>query len=128
MVTTTANRANKNTVSKSVVIPKAICEALNVQDGDKIDWIVEPSGDPETGYLTARIVNTSNQETTVRKLLTGIRMLDKAFEDLLQSYNAEYEYSSTLKQAWENSKKYVAGLEKELSLYRHFMKETNKQC
>jgi len=37
MVTTTANRANKNTVSKSVVIPQTICEALDQQGIYEVD-------------------------------------------------------------------------------------------
>jgi bifunctional DNA-binding transcriptional regulator/antitoxin component of YhaV-PrlF toxin-antitoxin module len=127
MTSTKAQKANGGGVSTSIVVPQSIAETMNITVGDKISWTLENRGDAENPYLVAIICNESNQATTTRKLHTCIRELEHAFDELKESYDFESEYSSALKSAWENSKKLVEGLEKELELYKE-RERIKSQC
>ena len=129
MTSTKAQKANGNSVSTSIVVPQTIAESMNITFGDKISWTVENRGDPEAPYMVAVICNESNQATSTRKLMTAIRELDHAFEEMKESYDFEQEYSETLKRAWENSKKLVEGLEAELAVYKQKAEQgSRKTC
>jgi len=117
MTTTKAYKSSGNAKSTSVTIPQSIAELLRVQHGDKISWEVENRGDSKTPYLVAVLTNSSNQETTSRKLYDEILALHQTLDFMNETIEIQDKMCETYKSRHQKQNKIIANQERLLKMY-----------